>query len=243
MRIWVFAAIPLALIALIAGEFFAAPAAVSTRALLAAVRKDLRFTYHDCVPLGWKPVPVSGSYVPGYSASVQNYGEWLDALWRGHIERSDLRSAQARDVFAVLNRLTQERLLTRKIKGNGWNYYMTVRALPYYYGSSVFHDNRDSLPYLCYSAIVPQHIDWLMPAPRRARSADGARWYKMQFSWVPSTAPEWANDTLVRMHSVVLPPLTSPTTASLAYSDGDWYVTNLYDRGWMLPALKYSADR
>jgi hypothetical protein len=237
MRFWVFAAIPLALIGLIAGEYVSAPAPNSTRALLAAMRKELRFTYHDCVPLGWKAVPVSGTYSPGYTASVQNDGLWLDALWRGHIERSDLRSAQARDVFALLNRLAREGLLTRSVGRNGWNYYMTTRALPYYYGSSVFHDNRDSLPYLCYSTIVPQHIDWLLPAASHAGSAPGGRWYKMQFSWTASRPPGWAGDVLVREHSVVLPPLTSPTTASVVY-DGAWYVDNIYDRGWMLPALK-----
>lgn len=115
---------------------------------------------------------------------------------------------------------------------------MTPRALPYYYGSSVFHDNRDSLPYLCYSTIVPQHIDWLMHATARAGSGDGARWYKMQFSWTVSSAPAWANAAVVRLNSVVLPPLTSPTTASVAYRDGEWYVANIYDRGWMLPALR-----
>lgn len=231
MRVWVFAVVPLVLLGLIAAEYFSTPAPQSTRALLASLRHDLRFAYHDCVPLGWEPVPVSGTYYPGYAASIQNYGEWLDALWRGRISREDLRLSQARDVFAVLNRLTREHLLTRAVDPAGYSYFMTTRALRYYYGSSQFKNNRDSLPYLCYSTIVPQRIDWL-------RIADSRQSYVAEFSWAPSTSPGWANDPLLRSHSVVLAPLTSPTTARVSYRDGTWYLANIYDLGWMLPRLE-----
>lgn len=236
MRCWVFA-VPLLLAALIGAEYLTAPRPNSTRALLASLADELRFTYHDCVPLGWEPVPVSGTYYPGYTASAQNYGMWLDALWRGRIGKRELSDPHARDVFAVLNRLTAEGLLARKNDSAGYRYFMTPRAIPYFYGSSVFRDNRDSLPYLCYSSIVPQRVDWLSRIAASRRERTPAQWYDVQFSWKPSAPPEWAADAFIRSHSVVLAPITSPTLAKVAYRNGQWQLANIYDRGWMLPAL------
>jgi len=81
MRSWVLAAIVLVLAGLAGGEFLRAPAS-STQSLLHALADDLQFSYHECIPLGWQPVPVHGTYFPGYTASASNYAEWLDALWR-----------------------------------------------------------------------------------------------------------------------------------------------------------------
>ena len=174
MRSWVFAAIVLVLAALIGVEFLRAPAANSTQSVLYALSDELRFTYHACVPLGWQPVPVHGTYYPGYTASTSNYAEWLDALWRGRIPRRDLREPQAQAVYATLNHLTAAGLLVRSADASGFSYFLTPRALGYYYGSSSFKDNRDSLPYLCYSTIVPQRIDWIAKAgaPRATRVDD-----------------------------------------------------------------------
>lgn len=242
MRSWVFGAVPLVLAALIAGEYLHAPAANSTQALLNGLAHDLKFTYHECVPLGWQPVPVRGTYYPGYTASMQNYAEWLDAIWRGHIEKSDLRNPQAADVVATLDHLAASGLLRKTNTQSRYDYYLTPRALAYYYGSSTFENNRDSLPYLCFSTIVPERIDWIAPAspPPYARRRH-TQWYRLEFSWKPSSPPAWA-DAFIRAHSVVLAPLTSPTAAKVVFRDGQWDLMNIYDRGWMLPAIK-SQDR
>lgn len=238
MRSWVLAAIVLVLAAAVGAECLQEPAANSTQSVLHALTGDLRFTYHECVPLGWQPVPVHGTYYPGYTASAQNYAEWLDALWRGYIPRRDLRQAQARAVYATLNHLASSGLLVRETDASGYRYFLTPRALGYYYGSSSFKDNRDSLPYLCYSNIVPQRIDWIakISAPNGTPVRDDAQWYRLQFSWKPGSPASWA-DSFIRAHSVVLAPLTSPTTARVLLRDGQWYLENVYDRGWMLPAL------
>jgi hypothetical protein len=188
MRVWVFAVIPLVLAGLIAAEYASAPAPDSTRAVLGALRSDLRFTYHQCVPLGWAPVPVSGTYYPGYTATAQNYAMWLDALWRGHIERNDLRTRQARSVYGTLNYLAAAGLLARKAGRSGFDYFLTPRAIPYYYGSSTFENNRDSLTYLCYSSIVPNRIDWMhrLDVPKTRRTDT---WYALEFSWSASSSP------------------------------------------------------
>jgi hypothetical protein len=241
MRSWVFGVIPLVLAALIGAEYFATPRPDSSRALLASLARELRFTYHDCVPLGWQPVPVRGTYYPGYTASAANYAEWLDALWRGRIAKAELREPQAHSVFTLLNHLVNAGLLSRRDDGAVYRYFMTPQALPYYYASSVFHDNRDSLPYLCYSTIVPQHIEWMTPVVNT--KTPHARWYDLQFTWKPSAAPEWAQDPVVRAHSVELAPLTSPTNAKVSYEDGSWYLDNIYDRGWMMPALSATLRR
>jgi hypothetical protein len=237
MRSGVLAAIVLVLAGLIGGEFFRAPAS-SSQSLLRALTDDLQFAYHQCVPLGWQPVPVHGTYYPGYTASAQNYAEWLDALWRGRIPRRDLQHSQAQAVFATLNHLVAAGLLVRNEDAAGYSYFLTPRAVGYYYGSSSFKDNRDSLPYLCYSRILPRHVDWIAKtgAPNGTRVHDNAQWYQLQFSWKPSTPAAWA-DSFIRAHSVVLAPLTSPTNARVLFREGQWYLENVYDRGWMLPAL------
>jgi hypothetical protein len=242
MRLWVLAAIPLVLAGLLAAEYAAVPAPESTRGVLAALQRELRFTYHECVPLGWAPVPVRGTYYPGYTASAATYEDMLDAVWRGSINYADLHNAQAFEVYSMLEHLRAQGLLTRTDARSGYRYFLSPGALPYYYGSSVFKDNRDSLPYLCYSRIVPTHIGWMRKIAA-TRGAVTGQWYTLQFSWKPSSVPRWANDPYIRSHSVLLAPLASPTTARVVFRDDDWQLANVYDRGWMLPALKRSAER
>jgi hypothetical protein len=235
---WSLRLLPLVLISLLLGEYLATPKPGSDRALLASLTQELRFTYHECVPLGWKPVPVRGTYYPGYTASAATYAEFLDAVWRGHVAAADLRSPDAAAVFAVLNHLRAAGLLTRNYRHHAYDFYLTPRAYPYYYGSSVFKDNHDSLPYLCYSTITPERILWkrAIAAPQSARGS-GAQWYHVQFTWKPAAPAAWARDAFLRAHSVVLAPVASPTEARLYYENQNWYLANIYDRGWMLPAL------
>ncbi len=243
MRTWVFAAICLALAGLVLGEYELTPRPNSNRALVAALSQDLRFTYHACVPLGWKPVPVHGTYYPGYTAAIANYAEWLDAIWRGSIAKRDLRNPDAKTVFEVLNHLTQAGLLTRKEFPRRYRYFLTPRAFGYYDGASVYKNNRDSLPYLCYSVIAPDRIVWLQRIPSPRGWVAGAQWYNVQFAWKPGARAGWTPDTFLRSHSVVLPPVDSPTSAKVYYSDNQWHLVNVYDRGWMLPALGNAASR
>lgn len=213
----------------------------ANRVLLESIAAQLKYAYHDCVPLGWEPVPVRGTYYPGYTASLQTYAEWLDALWRGRIDTRDLNRPGATEVFNVLNHLAHAGLLERRSVPGAFDYYLTTRALPYYYASSTYHDNRDSLPYLCYSTIVPDRVVWLQLAGKSAKL--GGRWYTVSFEWKPGSTAAWANDWYIRAHSVVLPPLRSPVTAKLFYRNGNWNLASVYDRTWMLPAITAQAAR
>jgi hypothetical protein len=241
---WGLRLIPLALVALLLGEYFVTRKPSGDHALLASLAEELRFTYHECVPLGWKPVAVRGTYYPGYSATMTNYAEWLDAVWRGRIESAELHSRDAEEVFAVLNHLRAAGLLKRTYRRGAYDFYLTPRAFSYFYGSSEFADNRGSMTYLCYSTITPKRIVWQQrTAPPAAHRRSTAQWYHVEFTWKPSARAAWADDPFLRSHSVVLAPLTSPTEARVYYEDGDWYVANIYDRGWMMPALVTGLGR
>lgn len=72
-----------------------------------ALQTQLALQYHECVPLGWDPVPVDGTYYPGYSAELQDKNSWLPALWLGSIQPSDLRQPDGRAAYEVLNELVR----------------------------------------------------------------------------------------------------------------------------------------
>jgi hypothetical protein len=214
-----------------------APGPGSQQAMLAGLAQALRFQYHNCVPLGWQPVSVAGTYYPGFTATAQSYAEFLDAIWRGRIATKDLRNSSGRAVFGTLNHLMSAGLLDRKETPGGYNYFLKPQSFPYYFGSSLYGDNRDRLQYLCYSTIVPQKIVWSqrIPYPKGSRKSK-AQWYRVLFTWMPSSPAAWANDPYFRKHSIVLAPIESPTAAKMYYYRDDWHVVDIYDRTWMLPA-------
>lgn len=218
-------------------RYFSGPA--SQYALLTSLSDELQFQYHECVPLGWQPVPVANTYYPGFSASAPTYAEFLDAIWRGRISTKDLRRSDARTVSAVLTHLVLAGLLSSEKTPNGVNYFLRPQAFPYYFGSSVYKNNRDSLQYLCYSRIVPDKIVWSQPilAPPVSRHASKVQWYRVVFTWKPSTPAAWASDPFLRAHSIVLSPTSSPTAARMYYNNDGWHVAGIYDHTWMLPKL------
>lgn len=210
----------------------------SPQAELAALADAMQVEYHDCVPLGWQPVPVAGTYYPGFTASLATRAEFFDSVWRGRIERPQLKRPDVRSVFTVLNRLTAAGLLTRQPRANGFDYYLTQSAMPYYYSSSIYGDNREHFPYLCYTHIVPQRVLWSQRSAGHAHwTGPHAQWYRVAFTWRAGQAARWAGDPVLRSHSVVLPPVKCPTFAMMLYVNGEWDVTKIYDRTWGMPVL------
>jgi hypothetical protein len=207
----------------------------SQQTLLDTLATQLRFQYHNCLPLGWQPVPVAGTYYPGYIASLQTYEEFLDAIWRGRIEAKDIAKPDVRVVFESLNHLVARGMLIRKQTGTAYDYFLTQQAIPYYYGSSLYGNNKADLQYLCYTTIVPDRIVWIQRIPNRAASRSRAQWYDVAFTWRTSPPESWADDPFLRSHSVVLAPLKSPTIAKMLYSRKEWYVLRIYDGTWGLP--------
>ena len=174
----------------------------------------------------------------GFYGFGLNYAEWLDAIWRGRIDARDLRNPGAADVSTVLDHLASAGLLKEKRDAFGVDYLLTSNAFPYFYGSSLFNNNRDSLPYLCFSTIAPDKILWMHRIAKPSPLENGAaQWYDVDFAWKPSARAGWADDGFLQAHSVVLAPLTSPTVAKMFYLNGQWHLVNIYDRGWMLPAV------
>jgi hypothetical protein len=207
----------------------------SQQALLDALGTQLRFQYHNCVPLGWQPVTVAGTYYPGYIASLQSYEEFLDAIWRGRIEIKDAGKSDVSGVFESLNHLANRGMLIRKQTAGAYDYFLTPAALPYYYGSSLYGNNKAHLQYLCYTVIVPDRIVWIQRINRLGISRSHAQWYDVAFTWRTSPPESWANDPYLLSHSVVLAPLKSPTLAKMIYSRNEWYVLRIYDGTWGLP--------
>jgi hypothetical protein len=214
------------------------PARGSQAAILGALSDTLQYQYHACVPLGWRPVAVAGTYYPGYIASLQNYAEWLDAIWRARIDFSEISKPAVKPVFEVLNHLTKAGLLVRKQEASFYDYFLTANALPYYYGWSRYNNNYGKMQYLCYSTLVPDRLVWMQRIARPNDWRGRAQWYRVSFAWKASAPAQWANDPFLREHSVILAPVKSPAVALMYYNDSDWHVGALYDRTWMLPVLR-----
>lgn len=159
---------------------------------------QLATQYHSCIPLGWVPVPVAGTYYPGYSARVQDE----NILWAGSIRRSDLHRSDVRETAAVMNELVRAGMLTGDRSSEYDRYYLTDAALPYYYGGNRYNDNPEHYPYLCYSHIVPQKVVWKEPIHRE----NGTRTFHVRFTWKTSAFAAWANDAFLRERSIVLAP-------------------------------------
>lgn len=206
-----------------------------------ALASALEVQYHACVPLGWNPVAVAGTYYPGYIASRQTYEETWDAIWRGRILVADATKHGVKPVYDVLNHLVKAGLLRRVRAASYYDYYLTYEALPYYYDTSWFDNNRGDMQYLCYSKIVPNRIVWSQRIRRPSDWSGPAQWYRASFTWTASTPLAWARDPFLRSHSVILAPLKSPTIAKMFYLDKTWHVVNIYDKTWMMPKVSDAA--
>ena len=197
--------------------------------VLATLRTQLVTQYHECVPLGWSPVAVAGTYYPGTSVTLYEEGVWLPARWIGRVRTRDLARPDVRTISAVLNELTHAGMLVRDDARGGARYHLTAAAAPFYYDESDYGNNPDHIPYLCYSTIVPQKVLSIGSA-RRGRLRYGSHdedLFRATFAWTPSTIAGWANDPFLRSHSVKLGPAESPVTATFAKRHGEWALAEL----------------
>jgi hypothetical protein len=214
-----------------------APRTSRDEQLLADLKGDLAYQYHECVPLGWAPVRVMHSYYPGYTASLQNYAEWLDAMWIGSVHERDMQRPDVATVVSVLNHLVRTGLLVRKPSFDGYHYYMTIAASHYFYVSNLYRNNPDMIPYLCYSTVTPDKIVRTGPIRVERRGRRTLRVFSVTFEWKPSAPAPWANDPYLRAHSIILAPAQSPTTGNMVYANGDWDMASLDIRESPLPKL------
>lgn len=180
---------------------------------------------HRCVPLGWLPVAVAGSYYPDYSIEYRPEGVWLRPYWIGAIFNGQQNEPHIRKVAEVMDALAAVGLVQQQKIRIGHVYRLTPKAIPYYSEDNSYGDNPDHLPFLCYTRIVPTKIESLVSGTGQS--------LEVRFSWNETAASQWANDYL-REHSVILPPLSSPVMATLQKDQYGWQVQDLHTRFPML---------
>jgi hypothetical protein len=201
------------------------------RVVIRALRSELAQQYHECVPLGWNPVPVAGTYYPGANVVVEEQGQgrvWLPALWIARIGDRQLTRADVRATAELMNVLAREGMLDRQTGRGGSTYRLSGSAIPYFFSENAHGTNPPAFPYLCYSAIVPQRVVATDPihAERLPGGVD-AQAFHATFTWTASEPAAWARSAYVRAHSVVLGPSENPLTAELVRTDGGWHVVTL----------------
>ncbi len=194
--------------------------------ILKNLKSQLAQQYHECVPLGWDPVPVlAGVFYRGYSTEYISEIKWLPAQWIGIVHLKDLRDPEVRASYTVLSELVRAHMVERTTVLGGFRYHLTMRALDYYWERTQYHNNPGGEPYLCYSTIVPQRVLWNQPVhTERDRDGHPIQTFRAAFEWRASPIAEWANDPMLRSHSVILAPMFSPTIAKFVNVDGDWVI-------------------
>ncbi len=152
---WLTRATPLAAI-LAAGLTACAPtrAQIATRALASGLDDK----YHECVPLGWDPVPSAGYYYPGYTSEYREQGVWLRPFWIGVVHAAYADDPRVRTAQQVMDALVDAGMLQREMLPGATYYRLTHLAIPYYFEDNHYGDNPDHLPYLCYSRLIPRQI-------------------------------------------------------------------------------------
>jgi hypothetical protein len=189
--------------------------------------------------LGWDPVPVfARAFYRGYSSEYIPEITWLPPRWLGSIQTGYLHQPEVRASFDVLNELVRIHMVQRTDVPGGFRYNLTMRALDYYWDDDPYRVNPGGEPYLCYSTIVPQRVLWSQPIhTEEDRNGRKVQVFRAAFQWSVSADADWANDALLRSHSVVLPPTQSPTIAKFVSVDGDWDIQNIYSRTQALPRV------
>jgi len=198
----------------------AACSPTSDRRLLHVLKAQLSDQVHRCVPLGWAPVPVAGTFYPGYSLRLNDEASWIKPLWLGSATHADLVEPQARAAKETLDALVRVGMIERIKVSGGYHYRLTVAAMNYYYDENQFGNNPDRIPYLCSSTLVPDRIDWHEAARKGG--------FRATFTWHASEEPVWAKDPIVRAHSIIMGPARSPALVKFAYRDDEWQIVNIY---------------
>lgn len=205
--------------------------------ILAKLSARLGTVWHECVPLGWQPMPAGGSYYPGFTAHSLGSGWWLPPMWAVSIADSRRGKPDVNAVTTVLDELVQKGLLSRERLGNAYDYHLTFRAFPYFYTGDDYGDNVEGWPYLCYSTVHPTRVRWVQQVHPERVSGAMHQVYRAEFEWSAGTPADWADDRVIRSHSVVLAPVSTPAVAKFVNWDGEWQISGIYAPGTMLPAL------
>jgi hypothetical protein len=201
------------------------------RVVLRELRGELAQQYHECVPLGWNPVPVAGTYYPGANLVVEEEGNgrvWLPAMWIAWIDDRKLKRADVRATAELLNALARDGMLSREARRGGSTYRLTAKAVPYFFSENAHGSNPPAIPYLCYSTMIPERVTATEPVhARRLPSGIDAQVFRATFTWTASAPAGWARAPHLRARSIVLGPSENPLTAELARTEGGWHVVTV----------------
>jgi hypothetical protein len=190
---------------------------------------DDRFSgqFHRCVPLGWEPAPVDGSYVPSYSIEYSPRDAWLPPLWLGFLPDWARSTTEGRSTYRLLTALAGADLVEGERGSHGTLYRLTERAAPFYFEGNDFGNNPLHLPYLCYSTIVPDRLT--SSAGKRKGQRDGiTATFTVRFAWHSHSNAAWAADPVIQHYSVNLAPAQSPAVVEVAKREGTWEVARAY---------------
>jgi hypothetical protein len=189
--------------------------------LLNAVEEQFDGQFHKCIPLGWNPAPIDGSYVPNFSVELRERDAWLPPLWLGFLPKRAANTPNGRTAAEVLDALARSGLVEKRRVNNGIRYNLTQRAFPYYSEGDDFGDNPDHLSYLCYSRLIVDRVVLRQTLHQFASSGNAGDAVRVAFSWHASEGDAWAKAPMIQSHSVVLAPTRSPAIVVLAYRHGE----------------------
>ena len=218
-----------AILALCTGAALTGCSPTDQRVIMNRLNSQLTQQYHECVPLGWNPVPVAGTYYPGSSAEFVEENTWLRPVWLGSVRTSDLLRPETRAIYRVLNKLVKAGMVEKNRTPGGFRYHLTMRALPYYFDDNALGNNPDHIPYLCYSKIVPQRVIWNQPIHLEQSRDNVGRIevFRVAFSWTSSPVGSWSADADLRSRSVILAPVASPTIVKFIKSGKTWEIGSI----------------
>ncbi len=197
---------------------------------------------YQCVPLGWVPVPFDGTYYEGYSAELDETDWWLPPKWVGSVNSSELKHADVRVTYELLNELVSVGMLDRDRVHGGFRYHLTMRALPFYFDENDFGNNPEHFAYLCYSGIVPQRVIWNQPIHvEQVHGGSGkTQVFRAAFEWLPSTVAPWADSAFIQSHSVILAPTKGPIVVKFVNRQGTWEISNVHLFASALPRIGFA---
>jgi hypothetical protein len=190
---------------------------------------DDRFSgqFHRCVPLGWEPAPVDGSYVPSYSIEYSPSDAWLPPLWLGSLPDWARSTTEGRSTYRLLTALARAGLVESERGAHSTLYRLTERGAPFYFEGNDLGNNPLHLPYLCYSAIVPDRLT--SSTGRKKGQSDGVTAsFTVRFAWHSDPDAAWAADPVIQHYSVNLAPTQSPAVVEVANRNGWWEVAHAY---------------
>ncbi len=202
----------------------AACAPTSDFTIMRAAREHFAHTYHQCLPLGWNPTPIYGTYYPGYDVELEESDWWLPPIWLGYLPQSVAYDRRARTAERVLELLASAGMVKRNIFSEASYYHITDAAFVYYYDDDDFGNNPGHAPYLCYSSIVPQRVVWKQPVHLES----GVLTFRATIAWSASSPALWAANPALQKYSVTLAPTRSPLIVRFAKTGDGWQIANVY---------------